>query len=285
MSSFYLTLPSNSSMDTFPENTLTQYVTKLPDRFDLGEWEVGLSEIQYPISWYNVSKEDVQLEMYHVDSSMSSSNAALHDISPPPGHYDSPDALVKQINTTIASKESKKNLIRFSYNEISKKITINFGPDAKLPTVLIMSKMFAELAGFSLTDVKPVLSEHKDEEKGKEETSNWWKIKGTANRSVTGSNVCDLQRGFYSLFVYCDVVEHVVVGDVKAPLLRTVNITGKEGLTVNRIFQTVQYVPVQRKQFSTIEIDIRDDTGRPVPFQRGKVIVTLHFRRKRLTYF
>ena len=286
MSSFYLTLPSNSSMDTFPENTLTQYVTKLPDRFDLlGEWEVGLSEIQYPISWYNVSKEDVQLEMYHVDSSMSSSNAALHDISPPPGHYDSPDALVKQINTTIASKESKKNLIRFSYNEISKKITINFGPDAKLPTVLIMSKMFAELAGFSLTDVKPVLSEHKDEEKGKEETSNWWKIKGTANRSVTGSNVCDLQRGFYSLFVYCDVVEHVVVGDVKAPLLRTVNITGKEGLTVNRIFQTVQYVPVQRKQFSTIEIDIRDDTGRPVPFQRGKVIVTLHFRRKRPTYF
>ena len=57
-------------MDTFPENTLTQYVTKLPDRFYLlGEWEVGLFEIQYPISWYNVSK-DVQLEMYHVDSSL-----------------------------------------------------------------------------------------------------------------------------------------------------------------------------------------------------------------------
>ena len=270
-------------MDAFPENTLTHYVTKLPDRFDLlGEWEVGLSEIQYPISWYNVSKEDVQLEMYHVDPSSSSGAAAVHDVSPPPGHYDSPDALVKQINATIASKESKKNLIRFSYNEISKKITITFGPDAKLPTVLVMSKMFAELAGFSLADIKSVLSEH--EEKGKED-DNWWKIKGTANRSITGSNVCDLQRGFYSLFVYCDVVEHVVVGDVKAPLLRTVNITGKEGLTVNRIFQTVQYVPVQRKQFSTIEIDIRDDTGRPVPFQRGKVIVTLHFRRKRPAYF
>ena len=173
-------------------------------------------------------------------------------------------------------------MIRFSYNEISKKITINFGPDAKLPTVLVMSKMFAELAGFSLADIKSVLSEH--EEKGKED-DNWWKIKGTANRSVTGSNVCDLQRGFYSLLVYCDVVEHVVVGDVKAPLLRTVNIIGKEGLTVNRIFQTVQYFPVQRKQFSTIEIDLRDNTGRPVPFQRGKVIVTLHFRRKRPSYF
>ena len=171
---------SNSSMDAFPENTLTQYVTKLPDRFDLlGEWEVGLSEILYPISWYNVSKEDVQLEMYHVNPSSSSSAAAVHDISPPPGHYDCPDALVKQINATIALKESKKNLIRFSYNEISKKITINFGPDAKLPTVLVMSKMFAELVGFSLVDVKSILSKHK--KKGKED-DNWWKIKGTANR-------------------------------------------------------------------------------------------------------
>ena len=76
-----------------------------------------------------------------------------------------------------------------------------------------------------------------------------------------------------------------MVGDVKAPLLRTVKITGKEGLTVNSTFQTVQYVPVQRKQFSTIEIDIRDDMGCPVPFQRGKVIVTLHFWRKRPAYF
>ena len=221
-------------MDAFPENTLTQYLTKLPDRFDLlGEWEVGLSEIQYPIMWYNVSK-DIQLEMYHVDPSSSSSATVMHDVSPPSGHYDSPDALVKQINATIASKESKKNLIRFSYNEISKKITINFVPNAKLPTILVISNMFAELAGFSLADIKSVLSEH--EEKGKED-DNWWKIKGTANRSVTGSNVCDLQCGFYSLFVYCDVMEHVVVGDVKAPLLRTVNITGKEGLTVNRIFK------------------------------------------------
>ena len=96
-------------MDTFPENIQTQYVTKLPDIFDLfGEWEVGLSEIQYPISWYNVSKEDVQLEMYNIDSSSSSGTAVVHDVSPPQEHYNSPDALVKQINATIASKESKK---------------------------------------------------------------------------------------------------------------------------------------------------------------------------------
>ena len=91
----------------------------------------------------------------------------MHDVSPPPGHYDSPDALVKQMNATIASRESNKKLIRFSYNEISKKIMINYGPDAKLSIVLVMSKMFAELAGFSLSDVKAVLNEHEEKDKKK----------------------------------------------------------------------------------------------------------------------
>ena len=52
---------------------------------------------------------------------------------------------------------------------------ITFGPDAKLLTILIMSKMFAELSDFSPADVKPILSGQ--EEKGKEEGSNWPKIK------------------------------------------------------------------------------------------------------------
>jgi hypothetical protein len=50
---FYLTLPSNSSMNYFPNNTLTHYTTKLPKLMDMdGTWEIGLAEIQYPHSWY-----------------------------------------------------------------------------------------------------------------------------------------------------------------------------------------------------------------------------------------
>ena len=180
-------------MNTFPENTLTQHVTKLQERIDLlGEWEVRLSEIHYPISWYNVGKEDVQLEMYHVNPSSSSSTAAALDLSPPPGLYDSPDAVVKQINATITSKESEKNLIRFSYNEISKKITINFGPGAKLQTILIMSKMFAELADISPADVKPVLSEHKEK----------------CKKTTTGGKSKELQTTLLlaSTFTTCTVV-------------------------------------------------------------------------------
>ena len=61
---FYLGLPSNSSMDIYPNNTLAQYLTNLPRRISLhGDWECGLTQIHYPHDWYSA-----RLTMKHVDS-------------------------------------------------------------------------------------------------------------------------------------------------------------------------------------------------------------------------
>src|SRR3989442_829745 len=57
MTHFYLTLPSNSSQEYFPDNTKTEFTTKLASTIELtNEWEVGLAEIMFPRSWYTVSK-------------------------------------------------------------------------------------------------------------------------------------------------------------------------------------------------------------------------------------
>jgi hypothetical protein len=46
---FYLTLPSNASLDVFPDNKTGSYRVKLPHPIDLnGNWEVGLYSISYP---------------------------------------------------------------------------------------------------------------------------------------------------------------------------------------------------------------------------------------------
>ncbi len=37
------------------------------------------------------------------------------------------------------------------------------------------------------------------------------------------------------------------------------------------------------ERFESVEILLRNDAGEPVPFERGKVVVTLHF--KQLTQF
>jgi hypothetical protein len=72
-SMFYLTLPSNSSMNYCPNNTLTHYTTKLPKITDLdGAWKIGLAEIQYPHSWYSVMNNEAWLKVHfgtiHVQS-------------------------------------------------------------------------------------------------------------------------------------------------------------------------------------------------------------------------
>ena len=98
---------------------------------------------------------------------------------------------------------------------------------------------------------------------------------------VRGYSTVDLRRGFESLYVYSSIVEPRIVGDKIAPLLRIVPITGRHGEMVGARFDHVQYMPVLSREFEAVETEIRDDTGRPVPFERGKVTVTLHLRRRR----
>ena len=85
------------------------------------------------------------------------------------------------------------------------------------------------------------------------------------------------------------MLENIPVGDTMAPLLRIVEVSGtrndeRQELTHIQYDQP-RYFPVQKKAFDTIEIDIRDDTGESIPFDTGKLIVTLHFRRAKDSYF
>ena len=69
------------------------------------------------------------------------------------------------------------------------------------------------------------------------------------------------------------------MGDSEVQLLRIVPVEGKHGDMVTKAFQNLQYVPIVKKQFSTVEMNIKTDTGKDVPFESGKLITTLHFRR------
>ncbi len=96
---------------------------------------------------------------------------------------------------------------------------------------------------------------------------------------VRGYSIVDLRRGFESLYVYSSIIEPRIVGDKIAPLLRIVPITGSNGEMVTARFEHVQYILVLSRELGCVETEIKDDKGRPVPFERGKVTVTLHFRR------
>jgi hypothetical protein len=66
---FPLTLPSNASLDVFPDNKTTEYRVKLPQPVELdGNWEVGLYSIFYPNTWYTLRNLIVDTHFYFIDN-------------------------------------------------------------------------------------------------------------------------------------------------------------------------------------------------------------------------
>ena len=245
---FYLVLPSNASMTTHPNNTLAQYITNLPRRICLsGEWECGLTEIHYPHDWYNV--RNARLTVEHGDK--TETDAYFED-----GYYDSAKTLVRALND-----ELKGGRVKFAYEPVTQKVTAYMKGD----TTFALYGDLPDILGFGRGDAVVTLT-------------------SSARSSVArGYSIVDLRRGFESLYVYSSIVEPRIVGDKIAPLLRIVPITGRHGEMVAARFDHVQYMPVLSREFEAVEIEIRDDTGRPVPFERGKVTMTLHLRRHRRT--
>ena len=101
-------------------------------------------------------------------------------------------------------------------------------------------------------------------------------------KTTTSPYAADL-HGFMAIYVYCDIVQPQIVGNTSAKLLRSIPVQGKLGDVITKTFTNIQYVPVQTKSFEDVEIVLRNDTGDPVPFERGKLIATLHFRQR--SYF
>jgi hypothetical protein len=102
--------------------------------------------------------------------------------------------------------------------------------------------------------------------------------------TIRGGMACDLQAGIHALYVYCDLLQFTHVGDIKAPLLRVVDSGGEVGDVITRYYERPRYVPLQKKNFDSIQIIIRDDLGEKIQFESGKVLLTLHFRRTRSQY-
>ena len=65
MNSSFLTLPSDSSMGMFPNNTQCCFKIHLPKtiHIDKEEWEVALVQLITPTQFLNISEEEAQFEL------------------------------------------------------------------------------------------------------------------------------------------------------------------------------------------------------------------------------
>ena len=239
---FYLTLPSNASLNEFPNNKTTSYRVKLPQSIDLeGVWEVGLYSISYPNTWYTLQK-GVDTHLFYADRTGLFQQAIMDY-----GYYQSMQELIKAANKALSRNVSDN--IKLTYNALTGKVTVQI----KNGFQFAVMKQLSIILGFGGKDVM-------------------------LKKTTESPYVADLTT-VSTIYVYCDIVEPQIVGDTSAQLLKSIPAEGRFGDIIAKTFTNIQYVPIRTKSFEALEVLLRNDTGDPVPFERGKVVITLHFRK------
>jgi hypothetical protein len=90
----------------------------------------------------------------------------------------------------------------------------------------------------------------------------------------------DLNADVRLMYVYADIVEYGIVGDVVAPQLRAIVPQGDRKETVSMTFSKPYYLPVSRPDQNTNDISINNELGSPMPFTGSKSAAVLHFRKR-----
>ena len=266
-------LPSNASMGLYPENTLSDYRTKLPFPLNLeGNYEAALMEIQYPRTYNNIT-----VSQTHVTITILRETSKFRI---KPGFYRTADQLVAALNSGIIHhieklartypkikiyeaecQDRKQAMCEFVVNERMNKVFIHFKPRVRIH----ISNDMKDILGFNTNMLKP----EKDAASHDQEIV-----------TVEGQHQIDTYQSRYSIFVYCSIVTPQIVGDSFVPLLRAVPVEGEHGLIVTKTYIRPHYFPLKKNYIDEIEISLRDSVGEKIPFERGRVIVTLDIRKR-----
>ena len=259
---FYMFLPSNSSMDVYPNNTTGHFIVKLPQEIRLtdGAWECSLREIHYPHSWNNVTSSGNNWVRYGGDligkMDPTTRTFVKHEVSKyvKEGFYESPDELAKEIRRLIKPETGNRPPVEFHFDSVGNRATVVI--DKTMNGYLKMANQLKDMLGLSEYD------------NFREQKKN------------VGQKIRVFQR-VHNLFVYMSVLSPRVVGDSLVPLLNIVPLQGSRGEMSYVEYARPTYAPVNTTTFSSLEIDIRDSAGRPIPFDGGVTTLLVHFRQRK----
>jgi hypothetical protein len=279
-------------MDFYPKNTLQNYKTRvcITEEF-AGKWEVGLVNITYPRMWYNVNKEDAVCYVQFMNWDTKTATIPI-------GRYTSMEQLIEALNKALNSTlpATSHQIFQLSYDRLTRKVTYDMinnpnrttiklvlpeSPGNEVSSDDIINTMSTSVVGSSFSPAVASILGFEDT-KDRKTWSAEFHMQNVG--AFTGKHVADLNRGIHSLYVYCDIMEPCPVGDTRVPLLRIVPLketsdNSTSTMQCTQTFSHVHYHILRHRYITEVEIDIKDSMGRPVPFERGELMVTLHLRR------
>jgi len=285
-------------MQYFPENTTTSFITELPHTVHLqGEWEVALSEIQFPCTFLHVRHGENVLkfvDIKHVDEKGEEGTFIAKEIVIPKGVYKDIEELISAINAGCKSAESHLYFEQQSATggKIAVRLTCeNVEDNCRITHYINFSNNLLRILGLEWNVINQGATlKIRKSNSNVHNMLNFIRLgylitPETRAISFWSQDSYSLWRGIPDkLFVYCDVCASYITGDARTPLLRivSVSVAGNNysyGTNLVKHFSPPHYIPLQKTNFRRIEIDIRDQLGERIPFESGTLTVTLHFRR------
>ena len=246
MDSFTKELVSNASGELFPDNTLSSVTNFLPEQLNLeGQWEVAISERSHLSMYQSVTARNFKFFDEKLSKTTSTYNLE-------PGLYTFITDIVEAINTLI---QERKNLIE---NCITVKVT------RRTQKVIVLLANDTSGLAFCKTDLGHIFGNNLGNEFG---------VLMIGKGPHEPEFAYDIVR-IHSLMIYSNLVEYNIVGDTKAPLRRCSPFISKlkrgdiitTGQYMNyQAYSNLQFRPLLRNFFHSINIDLRDTSGEKNP--------------------
>ena len=276
---FYLSCPSNASMEIYKENTLSSFTINLPQPLTLeGEYDVGLAEIQYPQSWNNIRKGQNTIEILYSYPKTGKEKHMIKHV--PPGYYENIPDLIEVIKNIYGSTQDKKSTtkvkligLEMTYNPSTRRVLIS-ADNLKLRIKRDNGKMYSPRVHDAAIVLKDDVARLLGFQNGTIVR------KGT---SVESAFAATPSGGMHQMYLYSDCIHPQPHPDSYVNVLRAMAIDAELNRKyVSKSFDPPYYYPLKNDTLATIKFDLLDDTGKHIAFDTGKFLVVLHFRKRSL---
>lgn len=258
MNDFFITLLSNSSMNFFPDNKTSSFTVQLPEKITLnGSWSVGIAEIHYNYNFFNVTPNNNRITVVKKDSDLTENSLQpFHAIELTPGYYGSVANLVEIVNKQMKNHWLASGLL-ISIDPTNNRTIVNKqSVYKKLDNISFQGRLALQL--------------------GFEPEENILNHELSPYIGNTYFGVPD------QMLIYTDIIEPTYIGHEKAYVLKIVNTnvnTYKFGDICYKEYTHIHYMRMQKREFESVSVDIRDYTGAFIPFQHGVLTIKLHFKK------
>ena len=228
----------------------------------LDETNITIDEDTTELRWSafeKISIADAGVEETHPDNP-TMVVGSMKTIKLSAGHYPSIDTIVSELRTAFnGSGDYSTNTVRdvrVKYEKHGQKVTFFVKKNVSLHVNKELSRILGYTEAINFANIV---------ENSKEV------------RAFEASRVADLHGGYYNIHVYTNIVNEQYIGDRMLPILKVVPLSNRDVEYVTKEFEYLQYVRVKNTTLDEIHVQLRRDDGTLVPFERGRVMLHLHF--------